>query len=346
MMGRLGPWVLVAMLALAGCNTEEQAGAPGATTEVPDAEVAPAPGAGEELHELVVLLRDELAKKEARIAKLERTVETCEAEVAAHEAVVPAGGTGAPLLELPRALELRSLKIVSEDGGAVLTLEERSGKAFVSVTEGGELVGPLDVATLLSGIQVTKVSGGAQEEADASWIRKIAIHEYLLLKSGLDAQLTDLDALARQARIVPNYRDGVYQGFKLVGVRPGSLYRALGIRSGDVLRTVNGDDITSTSDALTLYESLQDAQRIELGVERRGKEITFVYQIVEAFPGTGTAEQPASSVPEAPAEPTEAPVAAPEGAAPAATETAPTLPPAEDVEAPIEKTHEVPKIFS
>ncbi len=366
MMRRLGPWVLVAMLALGGCNTEDEAGAGRTTTAVPDAEVSPPPGAGEELHELVVLLRDELAKKEARIAKLEGAVAACEGELEASRAVVSAGGTGAPLLELPQDLSLRSLQIVAEDGGAVLTFEARSGKAFVSVREAGRTVGPLALEPILSLLQPIAEMGaqgltpesilaglapeasarGTVPEAYSSWVRKIAQYEYLLLRSGLDAQLADLDALARQARIVPNFRDGVYQGFKLVGIRPGSLYRALGIRSGDVIMTVNGAAISSPNEALTLFETLREAQRIEFGVERRGREITVVYQIVEAFPGTPTAEQPAGAHSEAPADAAEAPTAAPGEAAPAGPETAPSLPPAEDVEAPIEKTHEVPKIFS
>ena len=95
----------------------------------------------------------------------------------------------------------------------------------------------------------------------------------------LDEQLQDLSQLGMEARIVPNYRNGKYEGFKLVGVRPNSLYRALGIRSGDIVKRINGVEINSPNKAIRLFEQFRTASSIQLDTERRGKAKAFTYNI-------------------------------------------------------------------
>ena len=95
----------------------------------------------------------------------------------------------------------------------------------------------------------------------------------------LDEQLQDLSKLGTQARVVPNYRNGKYEGFKLVGVRPGSLYRAIGVRSGDVIKSINGNAIDSPNKALDLFDKLKNSSHIDLDIERRGQPKQFAYDI-------------------------------------------------------------------
>lgn len=110
-------------------------------------------------------------------------------------------------------------------------------------------------------------------------VKKQGDFEYQIDKSMLDEQLTDLTALGMQARVIPNYRKGKYEGFKLVGVRPGSLYRAIGIRSGDIIRSINGKAINSPNKAMELFNQLKNSSAIGLEVERRGKLENFNYTI-------------------------------------------------------------------
>ncbi len=113
----------------------------------------------------------------------------------------------------------------------------------------------------------------------AAGITKVGPDEYEIKRSLLDEQLQDLGKLGTQARIIPNYRNGRYEGFKLVGVRPNSLYRAIGIRSGDVIKRVNGVAIDNPSKAIELFEQFRTASEISLDIERRGKVKTFTYKI-------------------------------------------------------------------
>jgi len=113
----------------------------------------------------------------------------------------------------------------------------------------------------------------------AKGVKKTGAYAYEIDRKMLDTQLADLSKLGSQARIVPNYRGGKYQGFKLVGVRPGSLYRSIGIRSGDVIKSINGKAIDSPNKAIELFEKLKNSTSIELDFERRGQPKTLNYSI-------------------------------------------------------------------
>ncbi|MFT5429489.1 MAG: type II secretion system protein C [Myxococcota bacterium] len=110
-------------------------------------------------------------------------------------------------------------------------------------------------------------------------VKKDGDFAYTIDKQMLDEQLTDLTQLGMQARVIPNYRKGKYEGFKLVGVRPGSLYRAIGVRSGDIVRSINGRAINSPNKAMELFNQLKNSSGIKMEVERRGKIENFEYTI-------------------------------------------------------------------
>ena len=124
-----------------------------------------------------------------------------------------------------------------------------------------------------------RVSGRPQGFDYSKGVKQISDYEYRIDKQMLDEQLTDLTQLGMQARVIPNYVRGKYEGFKLVGVRPGSLYRAIGIRSGDVVRSINGKKIDSPNKAMELFTQLKTASNIKLEVERRGKVVPFNYLV-------------------------------------------------------------------
>ena len=112
-------------------------------------------------------------------------------------------------------------------------------------------------------------------------VEKTGDYKYGIDRAMLNEALADLSELGKQARVIPNYRNGRYEGFKLIGVRPGSLYRALGIRSGDIILSINGEPLNSPNRALELYSKLQHETQLVVGIKRRGKTLTFIYNIID-----------------------------------------------------------------
>ncbi len=113
----------------------------------------------------------------------------------------------------------------------------------------------------------------------AKGVAKKGPYEYQIDRNMLEENLQDLTKLGMQARIVPNYEAGKYSGFRLVGVRPDSLYKAIGLQSGDMISRVNGQNIDTPNRAIQLFEELRSSSGVALDIERRGKKITLNYQI-------------------------------------------------------------------
>jgi len=110
-------------------------------------------------------------------------------------------------------------------------------------------------------------------------VRQLSENQYVLAKTTVNGALSDLSQLATQARIVPSFKNGVANGFKLFSIVPDSLYSKIGIQNGDVIRRINGYEMNSPDKALEIYQKLRDANRIEIEIERRGDTIRKSYSI-------------------------------------------------------------------
>lgn len=98
-------------------------------------------------------------------------------------------------------------------------------------------------------------------------------------RSVFQALTTDPSSLPRQARIVPSVKEGVALGFKLYGIRPGSIPKTLGIKNGDLVTAVNGKQLRSIDDAMALFTTLSKAKRLDIVGERRGEPLTITVTI-------------------------------------------------------------------
>lgn len=86
--------------------------------------------------------------------------------------------------------------------------------------------------------------------------------------------------LLRAARIVPAFKGGRAEGFKLYAIRPDGVLGQMGLKNGDTVLQVNGKPITTPSEALRVYTRLRHAQKLELTIRRRGRPMTLRYTLV------------------------------------------------------------------
>ena len=110
-------------------------------------------------------------------------------------------------------------------------------------------------------------------------VRKMGDGEYEIPKQEIDNVLSNLNTIARQARIVPSFKNGKSNGFKLFSIRPNSLYSKIGIQNGDIVQKINGFEMNSPDKALQIYSKLKDADNITVDLVRRGKPVTMSYSI-------------------------------------------------------------------
>lgn len=95
----------------------------------------------------------------------------------------------------------------------------------------------------------------------------------------IDAAVNDLGNLMKQVRIRPHFKDGQSDGLTLSGIRSNSIFGEMGFRNGDVIVGVDGKDIESVDDALSLYKNLQSADNVKVEIRRRGRLQTLNYSV-------------------------------------------------------------------
>jgi len=116
--------------------------------------------------------------------------------------------------------------------------------------------------------------------SDEEGISKVSDEEYVLDRGLVDQTLSDLDAVSKMARARPHKDgDGNVDGFRLSGVRRNKLLYKIGIRSGDVVHTVNGQPLTSMQEAMGAWQTMQNSSAFEFEITRRGQRKTMKYQI-------------------------------------------------------------------
>jgi general secretion pathway protein C len=87
----------------------------------------------------------------------------------------------------------------------------------------------------------------------------------------LDNALSNIQEVMTQASIQPHMMDGVVDGMTITGVKAGSIFRRAGLRNGDIVKGIEGKEIRSIEDLLSIYGSLRDSESVGLQIIRRGR---------------------------------------------------------------------------
>ncbi len=103
--------------------------------------------------------------------------------------------------------------------------------------------------------------------------------DFVIEEAELDKGLENLPLLLTQARAVPYFKDGRSIGLRLFAIKTGSLYEKVGLKNGDILKTINGNNLGDISQALKLFEQLKQERSINLSLERDKQEREFKYTI-------------------------------------------------------------------
>lgn len=121
--------------------------------------------------------------------------------------------------------------------------------------------------------------GPITSDAMESGITRVSDTNFNIQRSLVDTVLENQQALLSAARIIPHEENGRTVGVKMYGIRRNSLLGRLGVQNGDMLRTINGYDMSSPDSALEAYTRLRTADHLTLNVVRRGQPTTLDYNI-------------------------------------------------------------------
>ncbi|MBW1822286.1 MAG: PDZ domain-containing protein, partial [Deltaproteobacteria bacterium] len=100
-----------------------------------------------------------------------------------------------------------------------------------------------------------------------------------LKRSQIESSVKNVNELLKQVKIRPHTENGQAAGLMLSSIKRGSIFRRMGLRSGDIITGVNGDSLVSVDDALKIYENMKTSSNMSIEIKRRGRNRTIDYNI-------------------------------------------------------------------
>ena len=110
-------------------------------------------------------------------------------------------------------------------------------------------------------------------------VHSMGQNRYLVDRSTVDSNLNNMSQLLTQMRATPNLQNGKSNGFSLSEIQPGSLFSQMGLRDGDLVQTISGQDLSDPTQAMALLNQLRNQQNIQIGVVRNGRPLVLNYSI-------------------------------------------------------------------
>ena len=89
----------------------------------------------------------------------------------------------------------------------------------------------------------------------------------------------NIGELLKQVQASPYMEGNQTTGFQIRRLKAGSLIARIGLKRGDILRKINGLELDSPEKALQIFAQLRQSRQISIDLERRGKAMTFAYEI-------------------------------------------------------------------
>ncbi|UCD72356.1 MAG: hypothetical protein JSW70_05005 [Syntrophobacterales bacterium] len=114
---------------------------------------------------------------------------------------------------------------------------------------------------------------------EGAGIKRLSADRYRIPQEDLKDALENMNHLLTQVRVVPNFRNGEPDGFKLLSIKRGSFMQQAGLRDGDIIKRINGIEIDSPERAFEVYEQVRNEPVITVEIVRRGRNKTFSYEV-------------------------------------------------------------------
>ncbi len=128
-------------------------------------------------------------------------------------------------------------------------------------------------------VSETPNKSGTSEDELSQGITQVSDTQYNVSRALLDKVLSNQAELMRAARIIPYEENGRVIGVKVYGIRRSSLLGKLGVQNGDVLKTINGFDLSSPDSALEAYTKLREMDQFTIAMVRRGQQRSMNYTV-------------------------------------------------------------------
>jgi general secretion pathway protein C len=119
----------------------------------------------------------------------------------------------------------------------------------------------------------------AQAGPTGEGIQKISDTEYTIERTEVDSALENMNQLFTQIRAVPHFEGGQSVGFRLFAIRQDSLFDKIGLKNGDIISKINGQDMTDPARAIAMFQELRNERQISVEVTRNKEPLSLSYSL-------------------------------------------------------------------
>ncbi|MGH7899182.1 MAG: type II secretion system protein GspC [Candidatus Binatia bacterium] len=110
-------------------------------------------------------------------------------------------------------------------------------------------------------------------------IEKQGDNEFVVERAEVDKAMENLNQLFTQIRAVPHFQDGKASGFRLFAIRQDSIFEKIGLKNGDIISRINGNELTDPARAMSMIQELRNEGQITVDLTRDRQPTSLTYEI-------------------------------------------------------------------
>jgi general secretion pathway protein C len=104
-------------------------------------------------------------------------------------------------------------------------------------------------------------------------------NDFVIDRTEVDKAMENMNQLFTQIRAVPHFQDGKASGFRLFAIKQDSVFEKIGLKNGDIVTRINGNELTDPARAMSLLQDLRNEGRITVDVNRNRQSTILNYEI-------------------------------------------------------------------
>lgn len=98
-------------------------------------------------------------------------------------------------------------------------------------------------------------------------------------KDELKEELKDLNKILQSAAITPFYENGAFVGYRFVSIKPNSPILKLGLKVGDIITRIDGNDLTSPEPLFNMLTKIDDIHAVNIDMMRSQQKKTLFLDV-------------------------------------------------------------------
>jgi len=197
----------------------------------------------------------------------------------------------APPKKVKSTLHLGNIKLKAcylEKGREFVIVNERNKTLFIdlhSEYKGAKLVEiKRSSATFLKDGTYTELTLVKEETIDkvtqTNTTKQISNDKYVnVIRDSFKKYMNNPQKALRDVRFAEIRKNKNFVGLRLSFIRKGSFFDKMKLKKGDVIKSVNGNELKSMMDLLPYYNLLENSTTLMIGFERNGETKEIMYEI-------------------------------------------------------------------